>query len=165
MSSKKNENESARVRQLIRAKPRQCYLNAFRVIQQVREYAQADYVEGMVVVGGLAIEHGWVEKDGVIVDPTLPSEEMIYFPGLRFRGEPGLAKAIGIPKPEYTEEDLPFFYRFGWGGIDSPEFRAALVAAYRFAGCEQLAQQYERYTSKPTTENCPVRSACSPNPH
>ena len=152
MSSKKDENESIRVRTLIRAKPKQCYLNAFRVIQQVREYARADYVEGMAVVsGGLAIEHGWVEKDGVIVDPTLPSAELIYFPGLRFHGEPGLAKAIGIPKPEYTE-DLPFFYRFGWGGIESPEFRAALIAAYRFVGCEALAQQYERYTPKPLSK-------------
>ena len=86
----------------------------------------------------------------MIVDPTLPSAELIYFPGLRFHGEPGLAKAIGIPKPEYTE-DLPFFYRFGWGGIESPEFRAALIAAYRFVGCEALAQQYESYTPKPLT--------------
>jgi len=153
MSSKKDTIESARVGKLVRAKSRQCYLNAFRVIQQVREYAQADYVEGMAVTGGLAIEHGWVEKDGTIVDPTLPSQEMVYFPGLRFRGEHGLAKAITIPKPDYTEEDLPFFYRFGWGGIDSPEFRMALVAAYRFVGCEHLAQQYERYTPKDTTED------------
>ena len=110
---------------------------------------RADYVEGMAVVGDLAIEHGWVEKDGVIVDPTLPSHQIVYFPGLRFRGERGLAEAIDIPKPEYTEEELPFFYRFGWGGIDSPEFRAALVAAYRFVGCEDLAARYESYT--PTT--------------
>ena len=52
MSSKKNENESIRVGKLIWAKPKQCYLNAFRVIQQVRGYARADYVEGMAVVSG-----------------------------------------------------------------------------------------------------------------
>ena len=154
MSNKKDQQESARIKKLIRAVPRQCYRNAFRVVLWVPEYAQADYVEGMAVTGGLAIEHGWLEKDGVIVDPTLPREDLIYLPGIRFRGERGIAEAIKMPKPEYTEEDLPFFYRFGWGGIASPEFRAALVAAYRYVGCEKLAQQYERYQPRPVDRPC-----------
>ena len=28
----------------------------------------------------MVIEHGWVEKDGVIIDPTLPHDDMQYFP-------------------------------------------------------------------------------------
>ena len=40
-----------------------------------------------------------------------------------------------------TWEDFPIFYRFGWGGIDSPEFRAALVAAYRHVGMHDLARR------------------------
>ena len=57
MSSKKNTIESARVGKLVRAKGKQCCLSAFRVIQQVREYAQADYVEGMAVL--LLFRLGW----------------------------------------------------------------------------------------------------------
>ena len=43
---------------------------------------------------------------------------------------------------------LPIFYRFGWGGIESPEFRAALVAAYRYVGMEDMAIRYESYEPK-----------------
>lgn len=81
----------------------------------------------------------------MIVDPTLPEHELAYFPGLRFKGLRGLSKALRIPKPERTAEDLPIFYRFGWGGIESPEFRSALIAAYRFNGLEDLARRYESY--------------------
>ena len=93
----------------------------------------------------MALEHGWVERNGVIVDPTLPTNELTYFPGLRFKGLRGLSKALQIPKPEHTSEDLPIFYRFGWGGIESSVFRSALIAAYRFSGSEDLAKRYENY--------------------
>lgn len=107
---------------------------------------EADYVEGMAVLGGkLPIEHGWIEKDGVIIDPTLPHDDLDYFPGLRFNGQRGLAEAMKIPKPKRTREYFPIFYRFGWGGVDSPEFRAALVTAYRYVGMEDLAKRYEDY--------------------
>jgi hypothetical protein len=122
-------------------------LNAFRLIQEDDEYGNADYIEGMAVfAGALVIEHGWVEKDGVIVDPTLPTEELAYFPGLRFKGRRGLAEALQIPKDDHTD-DLPIFYRFGWGGIESPEFRAAMARAYRYAGMEEMAKQYEGWES------------------
>ena len=85
------------------------------------------------LVGNFCIEHGWVEQDGVVIDPTLHDEGIVYFPGLRFTGERGIAKAMEIPKEKWCK-DLPFFFRFGWGGIESPEFRAAIVAAYRYAG-------------------------------
>jgi len=146
--TQKNKEESNRVRKLIRAKPQQCYLSAFRVIQAIPEYADADYVEGMAVVDGvLPIEHGWVEKNGEIIDPTLPDDDLAYFAGLRFNGGLGLSKAIQIPKPDYCE-DLPIFYRFGWGGIDSPEFRAACVDSYRHAGNDFMALRYESWVSK-----------------
>ena len=145
--------ESKRVGKIIRAKGQQCYYNAFHVIQEVPEYADADYVEGLAVPnGGLPIEHGWVEKDGVVIDPTLPEREAVYFAGLRFRGGVPLAKALRIPKPEYTTEDFPIFHRFGWGGIDSPEFRAALIAAYRHAGMDGVAKTYENYKPRDASE-------------
>ena len=144
MNSRKNVKESTRARRLVRAAPKQCYSNAFRLIQQDDEYGNADYIEGMAVIEDvMVIEHGWVEKDGVIVDPTLPTTDLVYFPGLRFRGRRGLAEAIRIPKPERTVEDLPIFYRFGWGGIDSPDFRGAAAGAYRHVGMEDLAKRYE----------------------
>jgi len=131
---------------LVRAKPKQCYKNAFWLIQEIPGYANADYVEGLAVFGGVVvIEHGWVEKDGVIIDPTLPKDDLLYFPGLRFKGQWGLAQAMQIPKPKRTVEDFPIFHRLGWGGIDSPEFRGALVAAYRHVGMEDLAKRYEGY--------------------
>lgn len=149
--------ESVRVRRLVRSKPKQCYLNAARVILGVPEYADADYVEGLAVLAKvMVIEHGWVEKDGVIIDPTLPHDDLHYFPGLRFRGQRGLAEAMKIPKPEITQDDFPVFFRFGWGGIDSPEFRAALVAANRYVGMEDLARRYESYDPKVATENLAI---------
>ncbi len=146
--------ESQRVGKLVRAKVKQCYRNASQVLLALPEYANADYVEGIIVIGKLAIEHGWVEKDGVIVDPTLPLTQGVYFPGLRFRGGLEFAEALRIPKPKCTS-DLPIFLRFGWGGIDSPEFRAASIAAYRHAGMEGLARQYEDYDPFCATEDLP----------
>ena len=144
----KDKIESQRVGKLVRAKHKQCYYNAFHVVMNLPEYANADYVEGMAVFGGLPIEHGWVEKDGVIVDPTLPDRDGVYFPGLRYHGDRGLAEALRTPKPHRSWEDFPIFYRFGWGGVDSPEFRAALVAAYRYAGMEDMAKRYEEYGTR-----------------
>jgi hypothetical protein len=141
----KDITESQRIGKRVRARQKRCYWNAFRVVQDVAEYADAEYVEGMVVERhGLVLEHGWVEKDGVIVDPTLPEDELVYFPGLRFKGLRELSEALRIPKPRGTE-DLPIFYRYGWGGVESPEFRSACVAAYRFNGLEDLARRYENY--------------------
>lgn len=111
-------------------------------------------MEGLAVLAKvMVIEHGWVEKDGVIIDPTLPHDDLHDFPGLRFRGQRGLAEAMKIPKPEMTQDDFPVFYRFGWGGIDSPEFRIALVAANRYVGMEDLARRYEDYDPEFATEN------------
>ena len=153
----KDKIESARVRRLIRARRQQCYYNAFRVIFEVPEYDEADYVEGLAVIDGqMVIEHGWIEKNGVIVDPTLAKDGLIYFPGLCFKGQRGLSEAMQIPKPKRTREDFPIFYRFGWGGIDSPEFRAALVAAYRHVGMHDLARRYEEYQPRPATETLAV---------
>ncbi len=82
-----------------------------------------------------------------MIDPTLLDEGIVYFPGLRFTGERGIAKAIEIPKEKWCK-DLPFFFRFGWGGIESPEFRAAIVAAFRYAGLEDTARRYEELDRK-----------------
>lgn len=115
----------------IDARPNQCYINAFRVMLHCPEFERATYVEGIAHCG-FAIEHGWIEFDGEIIDPTRPTDKMIYFPGLRFDGMRGLSTALQIPKPKGTQ-DLPIFYRFGWGGSDSPEFSAAREAESRYS--------------------------------
>ena len=107
------------------------------VAKKVPGSQAATYVEGIVVQvvegGGFPFEHGWVEKDGEIIDQTLPSHELVYSPGPRFVGLRGLAEALAIPKPDDTTEDFTIFYRFGWGGADNPEFSQARREAYRLA--------------------------------
>lgn len=76
---------------------------------------------------------------------VISSRRNYFGHGLRFRGRRGLAEAMKIPKPERTQDDFPVFYGFGWGGIDSPDFRSALVAANRYVGMEDLAKRYEGY--------------------
>jgi hypothetical protein len=130
----KNVSESQRTSQKIKARAKRCYNNAVRVVTMLPEYANATYVEGFAVLpSGVPLEHGWVEMNGEIIDPTLIGDGITYFPGLRFDGERGIAEAFTIPKPDYTEEDLPIFYRMGWGGSDSPEFSDASRRAWEFA--------------------------------
>lgn len=129
---RKNVDESIRLSQdkRVGVTPKQCFYNSANVLFHIPEYSEASYVEGIVLIKKkLLLEHGWVEKGGEIIDPTLPDHGIIYFPGLRFEGTLGLSKALRIPKGEATE-DFPIFYRFGWGG-DSPEFSAAREAAHR----------------------------------
>jgi hypothetical protein len=123
----KNVEESARLSRHRKVKgiAKQCFRNAFRVIEYVPGYEDAWYVEGVAAFGGLLTEHGWVERAWEIIDPTWPHDHMAYFPGLRFRGQAGIAEALRLPKHLKTDPDLPFFYRFGWGGRESPDFRKA----------------------------------------
>ena len=110
----------------------QCYWNAVRAILNVDGYQDADYVEGIAVSEeGSIQEHGWVERAGEIIDPTWLFHRY-YFPGLRFAGREGVAKAIMTIPPGHMYWGLPLFYRFGWAGCDSPEFESARQAACQF---------------------------------
>ena len=114
----------------IDVREQECYYNCFKTLLYCKEYSQeAVYVEGIYL--GMPIEHGWLEIDGQIVDPTLPTDTGIYFPGLRYKGISELSKAMQSPKKRY-DGDFPIFYRFGWGGHDSPEFRSARDASIAF---------------------------------
>lgn len=128
----KNVEKSLRLAKDKRAnvKKRQCYYNAFKAVQYVPEYAEAVYVEGIAVFReGLPIEHGWIECDGEIIDPTLPTEDLLYFPGLRCEGQLGISKIMVA-----TESvGVPLFYAFGWGGRDLPGFQKARRLALEYA--------------------------------
>jgi hypothetical protein len=138
----KNLEKSKKLKKAVRSKAKECYANAWRAIETQEEYKDATYVEGMAVVQGLVIEHGWVEHEGEIVDPTLLEADMAYFPGLRFQGRNGLETAWRIPGVLESGMELPIFYRFGWGGVNSAEFLRAIVDAYRFAGMDAVADSY-----------------------
>lgn len=148
MTTDKNIEESRRLARhpQVAAQQQQCYANAFRTALFVPEYGDATYVEGIAVFrGGGCIEHGWVEKDGQVVDPTLPEVDMLYFSGLRFDGVRAVCKAMRkIPKAKGCT-DLPLFYRFGWGGKDSPEFCAAWKRAFKYCDeCLQARRESEK---------------------
>ena len=120
----------------IEAQVSECYSNAYRALLTLPELAGGQYVEGYAVCDGLVLEHGWIELDGRIVDPTLHGRgDVAYFAGPRFTQRQAW-KAI-----EDTG-DLPIFYRFGWGGCDSPEMMRAGAAAYASIGSHEIAERY-----------------------
>ena len=133
------------------AEAQQCYANAWRALRDLPELAGALYVEGYAVdrmhdvhasLG--VIEHGWIELDGRIVDPTLHDdrEPLAYYPGLRFTlGELHTAMHT-IPKT--TNEDLPIFYRLGWGGQDSPDMPS------RFTSSKLIDRKLTHFTTANT---------------
>lgn len=113
--------ESARVSQAIRAVPKQCCLNARKAVLKLKEYADASYIEGWVFLN-FPIEHGWIVKDEMIIDPTLPNSPGVYFPGLEFRGRAGIEEFLKTNLGRKCKK-TPFLFAFGWGGMQSPSFR------------------------------------------
>jgi hypothetical protein len=152
----KNIDKSKKLRRAIRAKAKRCYANAWDAIETQEEYRNATYVEGMAVLDFMVIEHGWIEHEGEIIDPTLLDANIAYFPGLRFKGRDGLDSTWRIPGFMETGMKLPIFNRFGWGGVNSPEFLQAIIKAYRFAGMDEVAESYVKYAERNV---CPALNA------
>jgi hypothetical protein len=125
----KDAAESRRVGRAIRAIQKQCWFNARRAILRLGEYADAGYVEGWAVVNGLPMEHGWIVRDGVVIDPTLPDAVVVYFPGLEFQGRDGIHEFLASKLGRGCKKS-PFFYAFGWGGCQSPSFSQAQADAW-----------------------------------
>ena len=75
---------------------KQCWKNS---LDALSDYPGSEYIEGWAVTkpSYLAIEHGWLELDGKVIDPTIPDKAIKYFPVLRFNaGEAWtLAREIG----------------------------------------------------------------------
>ena len=125
----KDAEESLKVARSVRALPKSCWLNARKVILRLDEYAEAIYVEGFTIALGLMpIEHGWVVRGGLIIDPTLPESPYPYFPGLEFRGRAGIAEFLASPKARGLERK-PFLCAFGFAGCKSPSFTQARARA------------------------------------
>src|SRR5687768_13198188 len=116
-ASKKDAAESQRVQNKVRAIPQQCWFNARNAVLKLSDYSTASYVEGWAIVGGgLRIEHGWIVRDGQIIDPTLPNDSIIYFPGLEFVGRTGILEFLSFKAGKKCKKS-PFFFAFGWGGM------------------------------------------------
>lgn len=114
----KDEVESRRTGRAVRAVMKQCWFNARKVVLKLSDYSEASYVEGWAVLqGGMPIEHGWVVKNGTIVDPTLPDHIGVYFPGLEFKGRNEIDEFLATPRGRKCKRS-PFLFAFGWSGMD-----------------------------------------------
>lgn len=128
----KDVAESERVRRAIRAAPKECWVNARKAILGLDELADASYVEGWVILlGGLVADHGWLAKDGQIIDPTLPDRVVAYFAGLEFHGRAGIAEFTAHSLGRKHRND-PFHWAFGWGGEHSPSYMKAFRDAFEY---------------------------------
>ena len=107
----------------VRTKWGQSFNNAFKALGRL---PGAVYVEGYALSGSplKQVEHGWVEYEGQIIDPTFPKGVARYEPGLRFTGKE-LHEAMDTISKNLHTADLPIFYRLGWGGSESPEMMLA----------------------------------------
>lgn len=128
-NNEKDIGESLRLAARVKAVPTQCWFNARKAVLKLKDYADASYVEGwMVFKDGLAIEHAWVVKGGEIIDPTLPVDEATYFPGLEFQGKVAIEEFLSTPQGKKVRKS-PYFYAFGWVGMNSPSFRESYEKA------------------------------------
>jgi hypothetical protein len=129
-------------------------LNVRRLIEFVDEFADAALVEGYIVlaIGGVH-EHAWVVHRGKIIDPTWPDGKHKYFPGLEFEGRGVIAEFDEISvREKFRVPDAPFFYAFGWGGLDSPHMIDAYIKALKADGLTgQYLQQLQARAAKLST--------------
>lgn len=129
---------SKRIAQRTKVEKEQCYHAACFALLDCSELSIGRYVEGYTVdESGLIAGHGWIELGSRIIDPTAYERTLTYFPGLRFSRSQAWQAMVTIPKPEYVREDLPIYYRFGWGGCDSPDMMQAWASARAFSASQR----------------------------
>lgn len=127
---------SREVSAVVHAMPKHCWQNSMDALETCyRDHPSAFYVEGWAVTEyGLVVEHGWVEVDGRIIDPTPSWNEVeegdrAYFAGVRYTlKEMRKERRLCLKEDRWT----PFVHRHGWGW-DHAGYRAAYVAATRHA--------------------------------
>jgi hypothetical protein len=83
------------------------WANAVKAINYLEGQPVA-YIEGWIVLdeknGSLVVEHGWLELNGEIIDPTLWGLNCTYFPGVRIDPPPKelpALKSFGSLSKEY----------------------------------------------------------------
>jgi hypothetical protein len=132
-ATEKDKAESRRVGRAIRAAVKQCWFNARKIVLKLPHYAAASYIEGWVVneEDGVLMEHGWVVRNGKVIDPTLPDRDFAYFAGLEFKGRKGIQEFLNTPLGKKHKND-PFFFAFDWGGYKSPGYMKAYHDAMEY---------------------------------
>lgn len=100
----KNVPESLKAKKAVAAKAKHCWENATNLMFEDEYFGTATYVEGIVRRPGSDSldEHGWVERNGKIIDPTLPEMSLLYFPALRWTG-------IEFERIHFRLSSKPFF--------------------------------------------------------
>jgi hypothetical protein len=128
-AQEKDVEESRKVAKETAAASKRCFFNARRAISTLARYAEASYVEGYAVLdNAMSREHGWIVHEGKIIDPTLPDEDVVYFPGLEFQGRSGIKAFRRRPRAKENRK-AAFFHAFGWGGKESPSFHKCFEEA------------------------------------
>lgn len=114
---------------------KQCWYNAYTAAMYLAHLVgDAVYVEGWAVrlKDGEVFEHGWLEREDEILDPTLWDEDLGYFAGLRFTLDE--VERVKIETAGTSESELPLAWRIGgWSGSDDPAYREAYEAALAHA--------------------------------
>ena len=114
MNKPLDEALSVEVAQRVKSKPKTQFQNAYRAALATQG---AVYVQGFLAFAGKPykpIEHGWIELENSIVDPTLPylnknAQEIWYFPAQSLTVKE-LKAIIEESKEDYPEDDpLPIY--------------------------------------------------------
>jgi hypothetical protein len=114
MNKPLDEALSVEIAQRVKSKPKTPFHNAYRAALAIKG---ATYVQGFLAVAGRRcklLEHGWIELENSIVDPTLPylnknSQEFWYFPAQSLTVKQ-LKAIIEESKEDYPEDDpLPIY--------------------------------------------------------
>lgn len=149
MDKRLDEPGSIDLAQRINSKAKTRFDNAFRAALATDG---AIYVQGFLAVVGKPyqpIEHGWIEVDDRILDPTLPhlhkaAQELYYFPAQQLTVKQ-LKAAVEEAKEDYPEDDplpiygsQPYDY-YGDVMLGGKEYSAAYEAAA--AKCLELNQR------------------------
>ncbi len=89
-----------------RGTPKQCFMNAGRL---AIDDPTLTYVEGYVTCHGVPLEHAWlIDKDGLVVDPTLKVKP----------GEDRIGEYFGVPISTKALLDQIFNRTKVWGVLD-----------------------------------------------
>ena len=109
-----DETLSQEIAKTIKSKAKKPFDNAYKAVL-ITEGAK--YVQGFLVFAGQPykpIEHGWIEVNDVIIDPTFPylqknPQELYYFSAQSFSAKK-LKAIIEESKEDYPEDDpLPIY--------------------------------------------------------
>jgi len=131
-------NEELSQRAAVGANGKSCWRNAFNALTCLPDLAGAEYIEGWAVMkrSRQIIEHGWLEKDGAVVDPTTPGQIEGYFAGLRFSA----AQALQVFERAKGRLPLAFYLDCDLGDtVAHAAYEEAFERAQAWAGWEGAA--------------------------